>query len=237
MNRLLAVLLVLVSVAFLSACGTVAQPTADLTTLEVQVVSSELDSTPIEYVEVRNSAGVVVASVRDSINRLAVFELPRGDYIVSAQIRGYKGTVSMERSVVLGGNTSTLLDLSESAHYSYSENWYGEGVTQAARLYLSEGASRFDESIDLSVETGRLVANYQFDRDLITAHNLVVERDQWGWTFTPRQGVTHSGSIVIRVGFEVTNCITFLGTYEISWYGEGVSKRQVLIDTPLCTKG
>jgi len=229
-----------VVVLMLAACGTtVTEAPKDTVILEIQVVSSESDSVPLEFLEVRNSSGSVVASEHNSINRLVQFELPRGDYNVSAQIVGYKGTVEMNRDVSLAGDMNTLIDLTDETFYGYYEDFLDTGVYKDSLLVVSEGESRIDGSIALYLESVVLESNYAITPELITVHGLTVMSDQFRkWVFTPAEDrVINASSISINVDFPVRHCTTFLGTYQISWYGEGMSKTQEMINTPLCTKG
>lgn len=233
-------LLVLVFVVFLTACGTdVIEAPDALVGLEVQVVSSESDYTSTDVIEVRNK-GKVVASERNSVNRNVSFSLPRGDYTVSAQITGYKGTVYMEKEVTLAGDMNLLIDLTETAHYNYlEESLYGGGGAKEALLSISEGESSFDNSISLVVESVVLDANYDL-WDKIRASNFYVYGSGINprrWNFIPRTDTapgTHD--ITVDIDFDV-ECVRMLGTYTISWNGEGVSKTQIIKNTPLCLKG
>lgn len=228
------------AVFILSACGATVTEVPEATVeLEVQIVTSEPDSVSVRYVEVENSRGEVVASARNSINRLVRFELPRGDYVVSAEIAGYKGSVGMRRDVMLAGDTNTLLDLTDETFYGYYEDYLDTGVSKSSHFVVREGESRFDESIVLYLESVVLESNYAIGQELMTVHGLTVASNQFlTWVFTPAEDrVINASSISVDVDFEVNRCTTFLGSYQVSWYGEGMSKTQELINTPLCTKG
>lgn len=228
------------TVLVLSACGTTMTDVPEaIVELEVQIVTSEPDSVSVGYVEVENSRGEVVASMRNSINRLVRFELPRGDYVVSAEIAGYKGSVGMRRDVTLAGDTNTLLDLTDETFYGYYEDYLDTGVSKSSHFVVREGESRFDESIVLHLESVVLESNYAIGQGLLTTHGLTVASNLFRvWAFTPAEDrVISTSSISIDVDFEVNRCTTFLGLYQVSWYGEGMSKTQELINTPLCTKG
>lgn len=242
MKKLFSFLSVLVVLFAISACGmtVVESPMDEVVTLEVRMVSSERDSVPIDFVEVRNDAGEVVASVRDSLNRVMEFQLPRGDYSVSARISGHKGSVYMERDIVLLGGTSTTLDITESATY-YLDMTYSDSQHESYLMFYG-GDSSFDHTIYLELDRVEFSAYHELSESQFNSSDLDWTLDGWrDWVLTPIEIINYGE--IRTVAIDVTDIYCpesgsmTLGVFNSSWSGEGMSKQQTLRGTPLCPKG
>lgn len=121
MKRVFGLAMVVVAAVILTACGTTVVP--ELTKeaeLEIQIITSESDSSPIDFLEIRNSEGELVFSERGLMNRVHRFYLTRGEaYTISARMSFARsdiatGEISYERQITLVSDEQrAVLDLSE----------------------------------------------------------------------------------------------------------------------------
>jgi hypothetical protein len=234
-KKIFGAVFVLISVLVLSACGTVVSPEMETATLEVRIVTSESDSTPIEHLIAYNADGEPVASKTSFINREVTLELPRGEYVVEAQISGEIGLVMMNRALTLAGDSETVLDLTEFA----SSHWMDSDVGIRARFAAYNTMSKFDPSIDLDFVSSVFEMSRAYETTEITTSglHLVHANSAERLTFVPdNSGIFGGGhyNLYVSLQDEGVGCEFSIGTYHVSWEGDGIVKFQTLSPTWSC---
>lgn len=258
MKKLAGFFLVVLVAFVTSACSSVNDSVEETGELAVQVVTGQPDTELLDELEVINEEGEVVASDRHFVNRMHVFELPRGNYTVRASTEyettlpqtAYVGHGRIEhetsfqqnklratRRVSLQGYREISLDLTE-------------GVT--VRWSRQPGRAYHDRYVKLIVsdphynERGVMLdplSSFDFKRSRVTLGDEyhVLNQEVGGMRSNDTEGpnvfYSRESSVEPTLTLVVdyySECDTPLGTYKVWWSSDKGSKYQEVNFFPPC---